>query len=195
MIVFRQRFANLLYNSVILQSLMIWTTSLLMGGYSAAISLALSCLSVILTWICSLGLSVLVAFILPLISSTPVPFVSSPWLAFGLFAAPALLGALTGQYLGYQILHSYLMNVSSRRRGNLSVVVQADLAKLDAERWLFKSGLVQWFVLLLIGNYYKIGSSYLAFVWLVSPAFACKLKFTSVVIWVRNMNIGFLVST
>ncbi|KAF7132164.1 hypothetical protein RHSIM_Rhsim09G0151500 [Rhododendron simsii] len=172
MIVFRQRFANLLYNSVIMQSLMIWTTSLLMGGYSAAISLALSCLSVILMWICSLSLSVLVAFILPLISSTPAPFVSSPWLVFGLFAAPALLGALTGQYLGYQILHTYLMNVSSRRRGNLSQVVQADLAKLDAERWLFKSGLVQWFVLLLIGNYYKIGSSYLPFVWLVSPAFA-----------------------
>ncbi|KAG5533206.1 hypothetical protein RHGRI_027425 [Rhododendron griersonianum] len=172
MIVFRQRFANLLYNSVIMQSLMIWTTSLLMGGYSAAISLALSCLSVILMWICSLSLSVLVAFILPLISSTPAPFVSSPWLVFGLFAAPALLGALTGQYLGYQILHTYLMNVSSRRRGNLSQVVQADLAKLDAERWLFKSGLVQWFVLLLIGNYYKIGSSYLALVWLVSPAFA-----------------------
>lgn len=175
MIVFRQRFANLLYNSVIMQSLMIWTTSLLMGGYSAAISLALSCLSVILMWTCSLSLSILVAFILPLISSTPAPFVSSPWLVFGLFAAPALLGALTGQYLGYHILHTYLMNVSSRRRGNLSQVVQADLAKLDAERWLFKAGLVQWLVLLLIGNYYKIGSSYVALVWLVSPAFACKL--------------------
>lgn len=195
MIVFRQRFANILYNSVILQSLMIWSTSLLMGGYSAAVSLALSCLSVILMWICSLSLSVLVAFILPLMSSTPVPFVSSPWLAFGLFAAPALLGALTGQYLGYEILHKYLMDVSSRRRGNLSLEVQADLAKLDAERWLFKSGLVQWFVLLMIGNYYKIGSSYVAFVWLVSPAFACKLKFTSIIAWVMKICNGFVGST
>ncbi|XP_057471267.1 uncharacterized protein LOC130760088 isoform X2 [Actinidia eriantha] len=172
MIVYRQRFASMLYNSVIMQSLLIWTTSLLMGGYSAAISLALSYLSVILMWICSLSLSILVAFILPLISSSPLPFISSPWLVFGLFAAPALLGALTGQHLGYLVLQTYLLNVSSGRRGNLSPVIQADLAKLDAERWLFKGGFVQWLVLLMLGNYYKIGSSYLALVWLVSPAFA-----------------------
>ncbi|PSR98898.1 Endoplasmic reticulum metallopeptidase [Actinidia chinensis var. chinensis] len=119
-----------------------------------------------------LSLSILVAFILPLISSSPLPFISSPWLVFGLFAAPALLGALTGQHLGYLVLQTYLLNVSSGRRGNLSPVIQADLAKLDAERWLFKGGFVQWLVLLMLGNYYKIGSSYLALVWLVSPAFA-----------------------
>lgn len=172
MIVYRQRFANMLHNSVLMQSLLIWATSLLMGGYPAAISLALSCLSVILMWIFSLSFSVLVAFTLSLVSSSPVPYVGSPWLIVGLFAAPALFGALTGQHLGYVILQIYLSRVSPERRRKLSPVVQADLIKLEAERWLFKAGFVQWLVLLMVGNYYKIGSSYLALIWLVSPAFA-----------------------
>lgn len=174
MIVYRQRFANMLHNSVILQSLLIWGTSLLMGGYSAAISLALSCLSILLMWICSISFAVLVAFVLPLISSSPVPFISSPWLVVGLFVSPALLGALTGQHLGFLILKAYLSHIVSKRKANLSPVLQADLVKLDAERWLYKAGLLQWLVLLTLGNIYRIGSSYLALVWLVSPAFSCK---------------------
>lgn len=172
MVVFRQRFARMLYNSVILQSILIWTTSLFMGGYSAMVSLALSSLSLILMWICAIGFSLLVAFVLPLVSSSPIPFVSSPWLVVGLFGAPAVLGAFTGQHVGYLILVKYLTKTFSRRNVNLPFVVQDDLAKLDAERWLFKAGLMQWFVLLIVGNFYKIGSSYLALVWLASPAFA-----------------------
>ncbi|CAK9136112.1 unnamed protein product [Ilex paraguariensis] len=172
MIVFRQRFASMLYNSVIMQSLLIWATSLLMGGYSSAISLGLSFLGVILMWICSLSFSALVAFILPLVSWSPVPYVSSPWLVVGLFAAPALLGAFIGQHAGYLILETYLLRVFSKRKGNLSPVLQAAWAKLDAERWLFKAGLLQWLILLMVGNYYKIGSAYVALAWLVSPAFA-----------------------
>lgn len=172
MVVYRQRFANLLHNSVIMQSILIWVTSLLMGGYPAAVSLALSCLSVILMWIFSLSFSIPVGFLLPLISSSPVPFVANPWLVVGLFAAPAFLGALTGQHLGYLILHSYLSHASSKRMQNLPPVIQANVIKFEAERWLFKAGFVQWFVLLMVGNYYKIGSSYVALVWLVSPAFA-----------------------
>ncbi|GLT68007.1 hypothetical protein SLA2020_402720 [Shorea laevis] len=171
MIVYRQPFANMLHNSVIMQSLLIWATSLLMGGYPAAVSLALSFLSVILMWIFALGFSVLIAFILPLVSSSPVPYVASPWLVVGLFAAPALLGALTGQHLGYLFLQTYLSNVYSKRK-LLPPAIQADLIKLEAERWLYKAGTVQWLILLIIGNYYKIGSSYLALVWLVPPAFA-----------------------
>ncbi|KAL2465111.1 Zn-dependent exopeptidase superfamily protein [Abeliophyllum distichum] len=172
MITFRQRLANMLYNSVILQSLLIWTTSVLMGGYVAAISLALSCLSVILMWICSISFSVIVAFILPLVSSSPVPFVASPWLVVGLFGAPALLGAFVGHHMGYLILQSYLSLTFVGRKRNLPTSVQADVAKLDAERWLYKAGLLQWLILLMVGNYYKIGSSYLALAWLISPAFA-----------------------
>ncbi|KAF3958654.1 hypothetical protein CMV_016457 [Castanea mollissima] len=171
MVVFRQNFANMLYNSVIIQSLLIWITSLLMGGYPAAVSLALSCLSVILMWILALGFSVLVAFILPLVSSSPLPYVANPWLVVGLFAAPALLGALTGQHLGYLFLQTYLSTVYSKRK-QLSPAIQADLIKLESERWIYKAGSVQWLILLVMGNYYKIGSSYLALVWLVPPTFA-----------------------
>ncbi|MBA0635733.1 hypothetical protein Godav_025629 [Gossypium davidsonii] len=172
MVIYRQRFANMLHSSVILQSLLIWTTSLLMGGSTAAVSLAFSCLSNILMWIFSISFSVLAAFILPLISSSPLPYLSIPWLVLGLFAAPAFLGALTGQHLGYLVLKRYLSNVYAKRK-QLSPAIQADLIKLETERWLFKAGSLQWLVLLVVGTYYNIGSSYLALVWLVPPAFAC----------------------
>lgn len=171
MVVYRQRFANMLHNSVIIQSLLIWTTSLLMGGGTAAVSLVLSCLSIILMWIFSISFSAIVAFILPLISSSPVPYISTPWLVVGLFAAPSFLGALTGQHLGYLVLQRYLSNVYAKRK-RLSPVIQADLVKLETERWLFKAGSLQWLVLLIVGSYYKIGSSYIALVWLAPPAFA-----------------------
>jgi hypothetical protein len=171
MVVYRQKFANMLHNSVIMQSLLIWVTSLAMGGIPAAASLALSCLGVLLMWLFSLGFSVLVAFLLPLISSSPVPYVSSPWLVVGLFGAPAILGALTGQHLGYLLFRKYLLNLHSKR-GQFPTIIQAELVKLEAERWLYKAGSFQWLILLILGNYFKIGSSYLALVWLVSPAFA-----------------------
>jgi hypothetical protein len=155
-----------------MQSLLIWVTSLAMGGIPAAASLALSCLGVLLMWLFSLGFSVLVAFLLPLISSSPVPYVSSPWLVVGLFGAPAILGALTGQHLGYLLFRKYLLNLHSKR-GQFPPIIQAELVKLEAERWLYKAGSFQWLILLILGNYFKIGSSYLALVWLVSPAFAC----------------------
>ncbi|KAH7677402.1 Peptidase M20 protein [Dioscorea alata] len=77
-------------------ALLIWTTSLLMGGSSGAISLGLACLSVVLMWIFSRSLSALVAFILPHISSSPMPYISNPWLIVGLFGAPASFGAFSG---------------------------------------------------------------------------------------------------
>lgn len=171
MVVYRQNLANMLHNSVIMQSLLIWVTSLAMGGIPAATSLALSCLGVILMWVFSLGFSILVAFLLPLISSSPVPYVSSPWLVVGLFGSPAILGALTGQHLGYLLFQKYLLSVHSKR-GQFPPIIQAELVKLEAERWLYKAGSFQWLILLILGNYFKIGSSYLALVWLVSPAFA-----------------------
>lgn len=180
MIVYRQHFADMLYNSVILQSLLIWIASLFVGGYSAVVSLAFSCISIVLMWICSIGFSILVAFVLPLVSPSPVPFVSSPWLVVGLFAAPALLGAFTGQHVGYLILEKYLSRIFSQTKGTLPPAVRHAVAKLDAERWIFKAGLLQWLVLLSVGHLFKIGSSYLALVWLVSPAFACKFPFTTI---------------
>ncbi|CAI9091101.1 OLC1v1026032C3 [Oldenlandia corymbosa var. corymbosa] len=172
MITFRQRLANMFYNSTIMQSLLIWVTSLMMGGSPAVIALALSCLSIVLMWICSIGFAALVALSLPLVSSSPVPYISTPWLVVGLFGGPAILGAFAGQHLGYIILSKYLSTTYSQRYRNLSSSVKADIAKLDSERWLFKSGLIQWLLLLTLGNYYKVGSTYIALVWLVSPAFA-----------------------
>ncbi|KAI8009730.1 hypothetical protein LOK49_LG06G01556 [Camellia lanceoleosa] len=145
MIVYRQRYAKMLYNSTIVQSLLIWMTSLLMGGYSAAISLALSCLSVILMWICSLSFSTLVALILPHISSSPMALVSSTWLAVGLFAAPALLGALIGPHFGYLIFQRYLLDVSSEE--GLISRCSSRFGQVGRRRWLFKVGLVQGLVL------------------------------------------------
>ncbi|KAE9589161.1 putative peptidase M28 [Lupinus albus] len=171
MVVYRQQFANMLHTSVILQSLLIWTTSLFMGGIPATASLALSCLGILLMWVFALGFSFLVAYLLPLISSSPVPYVSSPLLVVGLFGAPAFLGALTGQHLGYLLLQKYLLNVHSKRK-QLPPTIQEYVVKLEAERWLYKAGSFQWLILLTLGNYFKIGSSYLALVWLISPAFA-----------------------
>ncbi|KAI9124689.1 hypothetical protein K1719_004611 [Acacia pycnantha] len=170
MVIYHQKFANMLHTSVILQSLLIWTTSLFMGGFPAAASLALSCLSVLLMWVFALGFSFLAAFFLPLISWSPVPYVSTPWLVVGLFAAPAFLGALIGQHLGYLLLRKYLLSMHSSRK-QLSPAVQVEIVKFEAERWLYKAGSFQWLILLILGSYYKIGSSYLALVWLVSPAF------------------------
>lgn len=181
MVVYRQKFANLLHNSVIMQSLLIWGTSLVMGGSPAAASLALSFLSVVLMWVFSLSFSFLVAFLLPLISSSPVPYVSSPWLVVGLFAAPAFLGALTGQHLGFLLLKKYLLGVHSRNK-KLPPAIQVDIVKLEAERWLYKAGSFQWLILLILGSLYKIGSSYLALVWLVAPAFACKFLYLTVIL-------------
>ncbi|KAJ4827806.1 hypothetical protein Tsubulata_043817, partial [Turnera subulata] len=142
MVVYRQGLASTLYNSVIILSLLIWGASILMGGYPAAISLGLSCLAAFFMWFFSIFFSLLVAFILPKISPSPVQFVAQPWVVIGLFAAPALVGALTGQHLGYVILERYLSSVYSSRK-QLSTAVQDDLAKLEAERWLFKAGAKQ----------------------------------------------------
>ncbi|MQM16602.1 hypothetical protein Taro_049558 [Colocasia esculenta] len=170
MITYRQRLASMLHNSVILQSLLIWAVSVLMGGYPAASALGLSFLSTILMWTFSISFSALVAILLPLICPFPTPYIANPWLAIGLFGAPAVLGALTGQWLGFLILRNYLQRVSSKE--GRSSVLQLNLINWESERWLFKSGFVQWLIALILGNIFKAGSTFLALVWLVSPAFA-----------------------
>uniref|UniRef100_A0A1D1YA17 Vacuolar membrane protease n=2 Tax=Anthurium amnicola TaxID=1678845 RepID=A0A1D1YA17_9ARAE len=170
MVVYRRRLASMLHNSVILQSLLIWTVSVLMGGYPAAIALGLSFLSIVLMWIFSISLSAMVAILLPVICPSPAPYIANPFLVVGLFGAPAVLGALTGQWLGFLILQKYLLHVSSKGRG--SSVMPANSINWEAERWLFKSGFLQWFIALILGNIYMAGSTFLALVWLVSPAFA-----------------------
>lgn len=172
MVVYSARLANLLHNSVILQALLIWTTSLLMGGVPGAISFGLSFMSIILMWICSVSMSIIVAFTVPLICSSPVPYIANPWLVAGLFGAPAVLGALAGQHLGFILLLKHLRHTFSKREPHLSPEIQENVVKWESERWLFKAGIFQWLILLILGNFYKVGSSYLALIWLVSPSFA-----------------------
>lgn len=172
MVVYSQRLASMLYNSVILQAVLLWTASLFVGGYPGALTFGVSCLNIILMWIFSLSLSVLVAFIIPLICSSPVPYIANPWLIAGLFGCPSLVGALAGQHIGFSFLQKRIRHTHSTRMHGLSLNLQENVIKWEAERWLFKSGFVQWFILLVAGNFYKVGSSYIALIWLVSPAFA-----------------------
>ncbi|EOA19920.1 hypothetical protein CARUB_v10000170mg [Capsella rubella] len=171
MIVYRQSFATMLYVSVIMQSILIWVMSVFMGGVPAVVSLILSCLSIILSWIFAVAFSVAIAFILPWISSTPVPYASNPWMVVGLFVSPAVLGSISGQHVAFIFLRKKSSNRNSNKM-QVSPRLRDNLARLEAERWLFKAGFIQWLVLLAFGTYYKLGSTYLALVWLVPPAFA-----------------------
>ncbi|CAL5030978.1 unnamed protein product [Urochloa decumbens] len=172
MVVYPQRLATMFHNSIILQSLLIWGTSLLMGGRPGLVSFGISCLSIILTLIFSICLPVVVAFILPHICPFPVPYVANPWLIIGLFGSPALLGAFIGQHIGFILLKRHLRHVYSRTKPNLPHNTREYVIDLEAERWIFKSGFIQWLIVLILGTYFKVGSSYIALIWLVSPAFA-----------------------
>ncbi|KAM3388372.1 hypothetical protein ACQJBY_010881 [Aegilops geniculata] len=172
MVVYPQRLATMFHNSIIFQSLLIWGTSLLMGGRPGLVSFGISCLSIILTLIFSIFLPVVVAFALPHICPFPVPFVGNPWLVIGLFGSPALLGAFIGQHFGFILLKRHIQEVYSRTKPGLTGNTMDYIVGLEAERWIFKSGFVQWLIVLILGTYLKVGASYIALIWLVSPAFA-----------------------
>ncbi|XP_062184901.1 uncharacterized protein LOC133888611 isoform X2 [Phragmites australis] len=172
MVIYPQRLATMFHNSIILQSLLIWGTSLLMGGRPGLVSFGISCLGIILMLIFSICLPVVVAFALPHICPFPVPYVANPWLIIGLFGSPALLGAFIGQHIGFILLKRHLRSVYSRTKPGLAHNKMEYIIDLEAERWIFKSGFVQWLIVLILGTYFKVGSSYIALIWLVSPAFA-----------------------
>ncbi|XP_019198438.1 PREDICTED: endoplasmic reticulum metallopeptidase 1-like [Ipomoea nil] len=175
MVVYPQSLADMINTSVIALALFVWSSVLKMGGLSSLVSLALSVLSILLMWICSLGLSVLVAYVLPSISASPVPFIASPWLVIGLFAAPALLGAFVGQHVVYLVLHKFLSYTFSETKGFLPLSFRGDeedVAVLESEKWMFKAGMLQWLLVLAVGNHLNVGSSYFALFWMVSPAVA-----------------------
>eukprot|EP01018_Ginkgo_biloba_P031316 Gb_39788 [translate_table: standard] len=177
MVVYSQKLANVLHTSIILQSLLIWSASLFHGGVPAVMSLSLACFSILIAWILSLGSSAFVAFLLPHLCTSPIPYIVNPWLVIGLFGAPALLGALLGHHIGYVLLQKCLLHLEMKRyeirpRKEGSNEVRLDSIKWEAQRWLFKAGFVQWLFILMLGTWLKAGSSYIAFIWLVSPAVA-----------------------
>nr|GLL34973.1 endoplasmic reticulum metallopeptidase 1-like [Ipomoea trifida] len=119
--------------------------------------------------------SVIALALLVCISASPVPFIASPWLVIGLFAAPALLGAFVGQHVIYLVLHKFLSYTFSETKGFLPLSLggdEEDVAVLDSEKWMFKAGLLQWLLVLAVGNYLNVGSSYFALFWMISPAVA-----------------------
>uniref|UniRef100_A0ACD5V4G3 Uncharacterized protein n=1 Tax=Avena sativa TaxID=4498 RepID=A0ACD5V4G3_AVESA len=172
MVVYSQKLATMFHNSIIFQSLLIWGTSLLMGGRPGLVSFGISCLSIILMLIFSIFLPVVVAFALPHICPFPVSFVANPWLVIGLFGSPALLGAFIGQHIGFNLLRKHIKQVYSRTKPGLTGNTVDYIVGLEAERWIYKSGFVQWLIVLILGTYLKVGASYVALIWLVSPAFA-----------------------
>ena len=150
-----------------------------------ALFLSVRCL--IFSWVCAVTLSFLAGVGLSSLTTATVPYIAHPWLVIGLFGSPALLGSLLGQYLGYRSLKGYLFRVQQQKRSaqKASKESRADvqqtaketdlmLAVWDAERWLFKAGIVQWLGILTVGGWVEVGASYIALLWIVSPALACK---------------------
>ena len=64
----------------------------------------LSCLSFIFAWIFTVAFSEAFAFILPWISSSPMPYASYTLMTIGLFVSPAVLGSISGQHLAFNFL-------------------------------------------------------------------------------------------
>ncbi|KAK9126013.1 hypothetical protein Scep_014859 [Stephania cephalantha] len=85
-----------------------------------------------------------------------------PWLVVGLFAAPALLGAVICQHIGYIILSRNLWQISFKREDQRIPDDTTYLIKLEIEMWLFNGGFIQWLALLILGSYYEVGPTYMA---------------------------------
>lgn len=175
LITYSRQFAKQLNTSFVSQAFLLFLMSLFQGGLASVMALLLSVLALIFTWVLSVSLSVLIGIALPYFNDAAVPYIAHPWLAIGLFGAPALIGALLGHHLGHLLLKRYLLQIQQRRSGNLNQSAEKKhlhLAVWDAERWLFKAGLLQWLTLLAVGTWFDVGSSYIALLWLISPALA-----------------------
>jgi hypothetical protein len=185
-ITYAQSFAKQLYISVIVQTLLLLLVSLFQGGLTSVKAFLLSVRCIVFSWVCAIVLSCLVGVGLSSLSTATVPYIAHPWLIIGLYGSPALVGSLLGQYLGYRSLKEYLFRNRQKRSTQISIMkstaeaqlteYEADLilATWDAERWLFKAGIIQWLAFLTLGVSFVVGASYIALVWIVSPAVACK---------------------
>ncbi|KAI5081712.1 hypothetical protein GOP47_0001455 [Adiantum capillus-veneris] len=186
---YSKTFAKQLYVSIIAQSLLLLFMSLSQGGWTAVKALVLSAQCLVFSWFFSLSLSFLTSVGLAYISSSTIPYLAHPWLAVILFGMPALFGALVGHHLGFKILKSYLFEARKLRTESLqqefkktdlrltdlqqaSIERDMRLAAWDTERWLFKTAFLQWIVLLALGTWFEVGASYIAMLWVVSPALA-----------------------
>jgi hypothetical protein len=187
MVTYSKYFAKVLHQSIIYQGLVLFLSSLCLTGVTGFVALGLAVLAIYLTWTFAIGFTLLVAMIVPYLSSFALPFIASPWMVIGLYGAPALCGALLGHRFGRDLLVSYLAdthvkiiqrkNKETPDQGTQEIIaVRAQsLAQWEAERWLFKAGILQWMLVLGLGTWVKAGSSYLALAWVVGPTVACEL--------------------
>ncbi|KAL2653870.1 hypothetical protein R1flu_021998 [Riccia fluitans] len=148
--------------SVLIQGLLFLISSIYLSEtpVAASLQLGLAILTLVLTLLMAFAHVLLVAMILPSLSPFPVPYITHPWLAVGLFGVPAVVGALVGHAIGRALLLR-----SMGREGRRE-------AEWHAERWLFKAGMLLWILVLGLGTSVRAGSSYIALFWIVPAAVA-----------------------
>jgi hypothetical protein len=180
--------AKYIHGVIIVVGLVLFQASVCLSGVTGLIALGLAVFAILLTWIFAFGITLLVArLVVPYLSSFAIPFIVNQWMVIGLYGAPALFGALLGQHFGHGLLVSYLAGVHTKLmqaeekgtpdQGTKEIIATRaqSLAEGEAERWLFKAGILQWLVVLGLGTWVNAGSAYLALAMVLGPAIACEL--------------------
>ncbi|KAG0609983.1 hypothetical protein M758_7G029700 [Ceratodon purpureus] len=186
MLTYSQGFAKLLHYSVIFQLGILQVNAIVLSGFSSLVAACLALLAIYLTWCFAIGFTLFVAMIVPAIGSSAVPFLASPWLVIPLYCVPAAIGALIGHHFGHMLLVGYLWHVDEEQQKqkktqsisdqitSLRGVVQHAPATVlcEAERWLYKAGIMQWVLVLGLTTWAKAGAAYLPLAWVVGPTVA-----------------------
>lgn len=186
MLTYSQGFAKLLHYSVIFQLGLLQINALFLSGFPSLVAACLALLSIYLTWCFAIGFTLLVAMIVPAIGSSAVPFLASPWLVIPLYCVPAAIGALVGHHFGHMLLVGYLWHVAEeKQKQNKAQPISDRITSLkelgqhasapvlcEAERWLYKAGIMQWVFVLGLATWAKAGASYLPLAWVVGPTVA-----------------------
>uniref|UniRef100_A0A7I4EH66 Vacuolar membrane protease n=1 Tax=Physcomitrium patens TaxID=3218 RepID=A0A7I4EH66_PHYPA len=184
MVTYSQDFAKLLHHSIIFQLIVLQVGDIYLSGIPCLVASCLAFLTICFTWCFALGFTLLVAILVPTLGSSAVPFLACPWLAIPLYCLPAAIGALVGHRFGHMLLVWYLRHVDEEQHKKTQstleqVVPEKNLAinapytvLCEAQRWLFKAGIMQRVLVLVLATWAKAGSSYLALAWVVGPTIA-----------------------
>ena len=181
MLTYSQGFAKLLHFSVIFQLGILQVNAIVLSGFPALIAACLALLTIYLTWCFAIGFALLVAIIVPYIGSAAIPFLASPFLVIPLYCIPAAIGAVVGHHFGHILLVGYLWHVDDEQHKQESAQSISDrmtsqhaptTVLCEAERWLYKAGIMQWVLVLGLATWAKAGASYLPLAWVVGPTVA-----------------------
>lgn len=175
MFTYTQDFAKLFHHSIMYQLVVLQASAIYLSGVSSLIAACLAFLTIYLTWCFSIGFTLLVAMIIPAIGSAAIPFLANPWLVIPLYCVPAAMGALVGHHFGHWLLVLYLWHVDEEqeKKTTSNLVKHAPATVMwEAERWLYKAGIMQWVLVLGLLTWAKAGAAYLALAWVVGPTVA-----------------------